>query len=104
MKRTSSIAASCLVEYLDTINCQPPRVSALRAPSPDPAGSGETSTNPGTLELAGSWLADHAYGQLRRKAALPAIQTLRESASTKVVTSCRVIVPTQPAAISNAAM
>ncbi len=82
-------------EYLETINCQPPRVSALRAPSPVAAGSGETSINPGDLELPESWLADHAYGQLRMKAALPAIQTLSGVGLLKVVTSCGAIVPTQ---------
>src|SRR3712207_3795679 len=80
---TSSIAASGFSEYCDTISCQPPSVAALRAPSPLPIGSGATPTLPATA--GASWLDAHMYGQLRAKAALPAVQTLRVSVSRKVV-------------------
>src|SRR3712207_4204804 len=102
---TYSIAASTLFEYLETISCQPPRQSALRASGPSPFGNGDTSTLPTSGEPAAvSWVTAHMYGQLRANAAFPGAKTLTVSGSLKVVTSWGEMLPTQLRARSNDAI
>src|SRR5215207_510174 len=77
-------------ENLDTPSCQPPTVPTEGAPAP----CGRTVTS--NLPLTGvSWFAEYAYGQLRRKAALPLANALRASSSWYDVTPRGVMVPTQ---------
>src|SRR5680860_1271867 len=103
MNLAYSIAASTLAEYRDTIACHPPRVAACCAPSPSPIGSWVTS-NMSRIEESSAWPRANAYGQLRMNAELPPCQTARASSSMYVVTPSGEIVPTQPAARSNAAI
>src|SRR5215217_4821626 len=80
MYLTNSMPASWFGEYLETINCQPPRVAAWVAPSPSPIGNWATPTLPTSGET-GAWVTEKAYGQLRMKAALPGANALSEDGS-----------------------
>src|SRR4051794_26972883 len=103
MYLTNSMAASWFGEYLETINCQPPRVAACVAFSPSPCGNCTTPTLP-TRGESGACVTEKAYGQLRMNAALPGAKALSDAGSSYVVTSSGEILPTQPRARSNAAM